>query len=137
MSAAAVKPTSVTCVLDRWYEIVGVVPDFPTTTTLDTERVKRVYHAAAFGDVYPAELAVRVRSHDAATFAGQLREISAAVDPNLQLRGVYTAEWVLTARAGLHAADRRHGDARDAERDRAVGGRHLRDDVLHRGAPAA
>ncbi len=88
-------------VLDRWYDIVGVVPDFPTTTTLDTERVKRVYHAAAFGDVYPAELAVRVRSHDAATFAGQLREISAAVDPNLQLRGVYTAEWVLLREQGF------------------------------------
>lgn len=88
-------------VLDRWYEIVGVVPDFPTTRTLDVERVSRVYHAAAFGDVYPAELAVRVRSHDASTFAGQLRETSAAVDPNLQLRGVYTAEWVLKREQGF------------------------------------
>ena len=44
---------------------------------------------------------MRVRSHDAATFAGQLREISAAVDPNLQLRGVYTAEWVLLREQGF------------------------------------
>jgi predicted permease len=88
-------------VLDRWYEIVGVVPDFPATRTLDVARVSRVYHAAAFGEVYPAELAVRVRSHDASTFAGQLREISAAVDPNLQLRGVYTAEWVLKREQGF------------------------------------
>jgi len=87
--------------LDRWYEIVGVVPDFPPTGALDVERVSRVYHAAAFGDVYPAELAVRVRSSDAATFAGTLREIGAAVDPNLQLRDVATAEMVLEREQGL------------------------------------
>ncbi len=33
-------------VLDRWYEIVGVVPDFPTTRSLDPRPVSRLYHAA-------------------------------------------------------------------------------------------
>ena len=88
-------------ILERWYEIVGVVPDFPTTRTLDVERVSRVYHPATFGEIYPAELALRVRTRDAAAFAGRFREISAAVDPNLQLRDVETAESVVKREQGL------------------------------------
>jgi hypothetical protein len=88
-------------VLERWYEIVGVVPDFPTIRTLDVDRVSRVYHAATFGDVYPAKLALRVRSGDPAAFAGTFREIGAAVDPNLQLRDVETAESVMKREQGL------------------------------------
>ena len=38
-------------VLERWYQIVGVVPDFPTLQSDDTEREPRVYHAAVFGDI--------------------------------------------------------------------------------------
>jgi putative ABC transport system permease protein len=87
-------------VLDRWYEIVGVVPDFPTQL-LDAERESRVYHAAAFGDLYPVELAVRVRSRDPMAFANTFREISVAVDPNLQLRDIATAEIVLKREQGL------------------------------------
>ena len=87
-------------VLNRWYEIVGVVPDFPTQL-LDEERESRVYHAATFGDIYPVELAVRIRSRDPMTFANTFREISAAVDPNLQLRDIATAEIVLKREQGL------------------------------------
>ena len=88
-------------VLNRWYEIVGVVPDFPTLQSVDAEREGRVYHAAAFGDIYPVELAVRVRSRDPMTFANTFRDISAAVDPNLQLRDIATAELVLKREQGL------------------------------------
>ena len=78
-------------VLDRWYEIVGVAPDFPTIVTLDVERVSRVYHAAALGDLYPVMLAVRVRGNDPAAFAGTFREIGTAVDPDLQIQDLATA----------------------------------------------
>jgi putative ABC transport system permease protein len=87
-------------VLNRWYEIVGVVPDFPAQL-LDAERESRVYHAATFGDVYPVELAVRVRSRDPMAFANTFREISAAVDPNLQLRDIATAEIEIKREQGL------------------------------------
>src|SRR5687767_6920025 len=53
-------------VLNRWHEVVGVVPDFPTLNR-DSERESRVYHAATFGDIYPVELAVRVRGADPMT----------------------------------------------------------------------
>ncbi|HEX6215647.1 MAG TPA: FtsX-like permease family protein, partial [Vicinamibacterales bacterium] len=87
--------------LNQWYEIVGVVPDFPTLASFETDRDSRVYHAATFGDVYPVELAVRVPSGDPMTFANALRDISAAVDPNLQLRDIATAEIVFQREQGL------------------------------------
>jgi predicted permease len=88
-------------VLNRWCEIVGVVPDFPTLQTADTERESKVYHAAEFGDIYPIELAVRMRSAEPMSFAASLREIGAAVDPNLQLRDISTAEIVLRREQGM------------------------------------
>jgi putative ABC transport system permease protein len=75
--------------LERWHEIVGVVPDFPTN---QIPAEKRVYHAAALGDIYPARIAVRVRASDPATFSGALRDVSVAVNPNLQVRDITTAE---------------------------------------------
>jgi hypothetical protein len=86
-------------VLNQWYEIVGVVSDFPTVPVDGKE--SRVYHAATFGDVYPAELAVRVHRSDPMAFANRFRDIAAAVDPNLQLRDITTVEILLDREQGL------------------------------------
>jgi putative ABC transport system permease protein len=88
-------------VLDRWYEIIGVVPDFPTARTLDVERVMRVYHAASPGEVYPALLNVRLRGTEPSGFAGMFRQISADVDPDLQVRDLSTADEVMKREQGL------------------------------------
>jgi putative ABC transport system permease protein len=88
-------------ILNRWYEIVGVVPDFPAVRSLNLEPASRIYHAADFGDVQPAEIAIRIRGNDPADFSGRLREIGAAVDANLQLRDLATAESVLNREQGL------------------------------------
>jgi hypothetical protein len=93
--------------LNRWYEIVGVVADFPTAdvvsdfSDLDIERTSRVYHVAARGDVYPATLAVRVRAGAPYSFAGRLREIGAAVDPDVQLERILSAEESVKQGEGL------------------------------------
>jgi putative ABC transport system permease protein len=87
--------------LNRWYEIVGVVQDFPTLTTLDVQRVNRVYHAAAPGALVSPMMAVRVRFAKPTTFAGRLREVAAAVDPNLQLRDLTTSEEAMKREQGL------------------------------------
>jgi predicted permease len=87
-------------VLDRWYEIVGVVADFPVSS-VDSEREGRIYHAAAFGDVYPVDLAVRIRGTDPMAFAGTFRDISVAVEPNLQLRDITTAAIVFERERGF------------------------------------
>jgi putative ABC transport system permease protein len=87
--------------LNRWFEIVGVVPDFPNHETLEDERDGRIYHAAAFGDVYPATVSVRVRGRDPMAFAATFREISTAVDPTLQLRNIATAQMVIERERGM------------------------------------
>jgi putative ABC transport system permease protein len=76
--------------LDRWFEVVGVVPDFPVLESFDTYRPMRVYHAAALGDIYPVVLGIRARGSDAGLLGGRLREIGAEVDPTLQLHGLWT-----------------------------------------------
>ena len=78
--------------LDRWFDVVGVVPDFPTPSTFGAPPERRVYHAAMPGEVYPAMLSVRIRGNVSSTFSGTLREIGASVDPELQLRDVASFE---------------------------------------------
>jgi predicted permease len=87
--------------LDRWFEIVGVVPDFPAPGTFNEESEGRVYHAAAAGDMYPVVLNVRARRGDPAALAGTLRDISASIDPDLQLLDVSTAESRLKQEQGM------------------------------------
>ncbi|MEW6322487.1 MAG: ABC transporter permease [Acidobacteriota bacterium] len=77
--------------LERWYEIVGVVPDFPLPGSFDDESEGRVYHAVAAGDLYPARLHVRVRAGDPAALADPLRDLSASIAPDVLLLDVSTA----------------------------------------------
>jgi hypothetical protein len=86
---------------ERWYEIVGVVPDFPAPGPLDDESEGRVYHAVAAGDLYPARLNVRVRTGDPAALADPLRELSASIDPGMLLLDVSTAEIALKQAQGM------------------------------------
>jgi predicted permease len=85
--------------LNRWFEIVGVAESFPRFG--ETQGQPRVYHPAAPGDLHPVRMAVRVRGQDPTAYAGRLREISAAVDPDLQLRGLSSMEEVLTREQGV------------------------------------
>ena len=87
--------------LNGWFEIVGVVQDFPIPGSIDSDRGYRVYHAVAPCDTYPALLAVRVRGSSPSVFASRLREVSAAIDPNLQLRNVSTVEDTLKREQGI------------------------------------
>jgi putative ABC transport system permease protein len=87
-------------VLERWYEIVGVVPDFPVPGPFDDESEGRVYHAAA-ADLYPARLNVRVRTGDPAALADPLRDIGASIDPDVLLLDVSTAEIAFKQAQGM------------------------------------
>ncbi len=88
-------------VLERWYEIVGVVPDFPVPGPFDDESEGRVYHAVAAGDLYPARLNVRVRTGDPAALADPLRDLSASIDPDVLLLDVSTADIAFTQAQGM------------------------------------
>ena len=70
--------------LGRWFEIVGVVGDFPATTDPGLSSAK-LYHATTAAQVDPATLMLRIRGMAPTAFTPRLREITAGIDPNLQL----------------------------------------------------
>ena len=80
----------------HWYEIVGIVPDFPGGVSpgmLDSPL--KLYHPFAAGQVVPTTLAVRVRSGEPGAFAPRFSQVTADVDPVLHLRNVFTLEEAL------------------------------------------
>ena len=77
--------------LNSWYEIAGVVSDFPNVSALTMNGIHGityVYHAAAQPTPGASVLAIRVRGDAPETFADRLREVASAVDPNIQLANV-------------------------------------------------
>lgn len=73
---------------DVWYEVVGVVSDQLVIGVDPGESEARVYHPLAAGQIQPVSMALRIRAGSSGDFAPRLREITAAVDPTLQLHDV-------------------------------------------------
>jgi putative ABC transport system permease protein len=79
-----------------WYEIVGIVRDFPAGVSPGMKDSQlRLYHAVAAGQVQPVNIALRVRGGAPSAFARRLSEVAAAVDPDLQLRNIVSLEAAL------------------------------------------
>jgi hypothetical protein len=78
-----------------WLEIVGIVPDFPSTATDPDSRKEAVYRAISLDDIYPVRLAVHVRGASTADAAARFRRVAAALDPKLQLHDVRTIDAVI------------------------------------------
>ena len=72
-----------------WLEIVGVVRDFQTNAYEPRGQLYLPTNVGALS--LPINLAIRVRASPAARFIPRLREIAAAVDPDLQLEGLASA----------------------------------------------
>ena len=68
-----------------WREIVGVVADFPVSPVSPEGPAATIYHPYAPGEDHGAQLAVRLRRGAVDAFIPRLRQISAAIDPALQL----------------------------------------------------
>jgi predicted permease len=80
----------------RWYEIAGIVSDFPTGASQGMRDTPlKVYHAVAAGQVQPVAMMVRVRGGAPSTFTRRLREIAADVDLDLQLHNIRSLDEVL------------------------------------------
>jgi predicted permease len=96
----------------RWYEIVGIVRDFPTGVSPAGRGAQlKVYHALAAGQVQPAAIVIRMRGGARSTFTQRLREIAAAVDPDLHLRKIRgldealrSEQWISRLQAAVFAA---------------------------------
>lgn len=79
-----------------WYEIAGVVKDFPNGVSPGmNDSPMKVYHALATDVAWPVQVAVRIRSGAPATFSRRLREVAAGLDEDLQVRNIVTLEEAL------------------------------------------
>jgi putative ABC transport system permease protein len=73
----------------RWYQIVGVVRDFPAfAINITREGEPTVYHPAGVGELSPVLLSVRFGGAVPPTFINRFREIGAEVDSTMQLTEV-------------------------------------------------
>jgi hypothetical protein len=73
---------------EGWFEIVGVVPDFPVAPNGGRPGSPVVYHATVAARLQPALRALRMRDSGAEALARRLREIAVGVDPNIQIQNV-------------------------------------------------
>jgi hypothetical protein len=73
----------------KWYQIIGVVRDFPAFSPSPvSDGEPTVYHPAAPGTVDPCVISVRFKGPIPAGMTDRIRQIGAEVDPALQLRRV-------------------------------------------------
>jgi putative ABC transport system permease protein len=84
--------------MDRWLEIIGVVANFPAN---DVHPIGRVYHPVDTGNLYPSNIAVRVRAGNPESAAALLRDTSVAVNARLQVRDISTADIIVRREQGM------------------------------------
>jgi putative ABC transport system permease protein len=85
----------------RRHEIVGVVGDQLVVGTDPGEAEARVYHPTAPGRLGALSLAVRIRGGAPAEFAPRLRELTATLDPTLQLHDILPLDELLRQEQSL------------------------------------
>ena len=73
-----------------WYEIVGVVDDFPGLPRApgSGEGEPSVYHAMSSGTAHPAVLSIKYSDTPPSNMPQRIREIGAEIDPSMQMRRV-------------------------------------------------
>ena len=87
----------------RWFEIVGVVEDFAHNPNFDGG-IPTLYTPVAANQLVQADIAIRMRTSEAANVAARLREIAAAVDPTIRLYGIsHKGDELRQERRALHA----------------------------------
>ena len=89
----------------RWYQIVGVVREFPAfQINFARDAEPTIYHPAGVGDMSTVLLSVRFAGAVPPTFIHRFRDIAAEVDPTLQLTEVSVlADLYDTLRAPLRS----------------------------------
>ena len=88
-----------------WYQIVGVVRDFPAfPLNFQREKEPTIYHPAGVGDLPRPLLSVRFAGDVPPAFINRFRDIAAEVDPTLQLTSVgVMADLYVTLRSALRS----------------------------------
>jgi hypothetical protein len=88
-SGRSKSPTTPDSEPGRWYQVVGIVRDFPAgVSPAMNDSQQKVYHPVAAGQVQPVSLALRMRGGDPSAFAPRLAEVAASVDPDIHVRDI-------------------------------------------------
>ena len=96
----AAEVQAITGLADDWYQIVGIVEDFPSPESGTAESKAKVYTAAT-PDALPAlTLALQVHAADVEPWGTRLRHIAADVDPVLQVKNVMPLDTLLRQHQG-------------------------------------
>ena len=111
------------------YEIVGVVTDLGTNPSQPDLIEMVIYHSLRSST--RATALIRMRGNDPLQFSSRLRDLTSALDPTLRLRIVTFSEMKRQQMIGLRLM-LLGSSLVVVDRAAAVGGRHLRDDVVHR-----
>ena len=111
------------------YEIVGVVTDLGTNTIAPDLIDPVIYHSLRSST--RATALIRMRGNDPLQFSSRLRDLTSALDPTLRLRIVTFSEMKRQQMIGLRLM-LLGCSLVIVTVSAAVGGRHLRDDVVHR-----
>jgi hypothetical protein len=73
---------------DDWYQIVGIVEDFPAPASGTTKPEPKVYRAVTPDAMQALTIALRLRPVDRESWGARLPRIAAGLDPLLQVRNV-------------------------------------------------
>lgn len=87
--------------LGGWYEIVGVVSNFPASERTPRDPTARVYHPPVPGGIYRYVLLRVPGGAKPAAFIGKFKRITMSVDPSLQLSKVRSLKDSVTEHQGL------------------------------------
>jgi cell division protein FtsX len=91
---------------DSWFQIVGVVRDFPAfPPNLTRSGEPTIYHPAAVGNIDPVTLSVRLAGTVTPEFIDRFRAIGAEIDPAMQLQrlGGWWIDMTRDARPGARS----------------------------------
>lgn len=86
---------AITGLADDWYQIVGIVEDFPMLTSGTSEPEPKVYRAATPEAMPALTVALHVHAADMEPWGARLRHIAADLDPALQVRNVMPMDAIL------------------------------------------
>jgi predicted permease len=73
---------------DDWYQVVGIVEDFPAPTSGTTKPEPKVYRAVTPDAMEALTIALRLQPADRESWGARLRHVAAGLDPLLQVRNV-------------------------------------------------
>ena len=96
--AASVQAT--TGLVDDWYQIVGIVDDFPPPASENATPEPKVYRAIRPEATQALTMALRVHAADTEAWGTRLRQMAGDLDPTLQVTNVTPMDTLLRQQQG-------------------------------------